>query len=169
MNRKDKTYLKIATEIAGLSKDKETKVGAVIVDKDGKVVSMGYNGSASCMNDGNIPHSRKLESVYFSIPDKLQDVFDTANEVFFDTNKYPYMLHAEQNSILTSSDNHRLKGATIYITHYPCNVCSNMIAQTGIKRIVCYDDRVGSLDQFIKESLYIIQQANLKLDIVDKV
>ena len=166
MISKDKTYLKIAKEISKLSKDKETKVGAVIVDQYGKVVSMGYNGACSCMNDDNIPHSRKNNIVNVKIPKQLMDKYP--DNVSFLTNKYPYFLHAEQNSILTSSDNNRLKNATIYITHYPCNVCSNMIAQTGIKKIVCYDNRVGSIDSFIKESLFIIQEAGLDLKIIKK-
>ena len=41
----------------------------------------------------------------------------------YEETKYPFMLHAEQNAILTASDRLRLKNATIYITHFPCHVC----------------------------------------------
>ena len=168
--QKDLIYLGIAEDISKLSKDKETHVGAVIVDKDGKVVSMGYNGSAQGMDDNEIPHSRVEERCTITIPNELKDLFPQRNkykEIHFESNKYPYMLHAEENAILTSSDNHRLKGATIYVTHYPCNKCANMIAQSGITNIKCYNNRVGSLELFIKESLFIIQKKKINLEIFE--
>ena len=40
----DRRFLKIAREGATWSKDPSTQVGAVIVDPDQRVVSLGYNG-----------------------------------------------------------------------------------------------------------------------------
>lgn len=40
----DRRFLKIAREVATWSKDPSTQVGAVIVDPDQRVVSLGYNG-----------------------------------------------------------------------------------------------------------------------------
>ena len=40
----DRRFLKIAREGATWSKDPSTQVGAVIVDQDQRVVSLGYNG-----------------------------------------------------------------------------------------------------------------------------
>jgi len=48
-----------------------------------------------------------------------------------------YGLCAEQWCIaLASKLNINLKGATIYTTKHPCRVCSSLIAESGIKRVV---------------------------------
>jgi dCMP deaminase len=181
---KDEIYLNIAESIANLSKDEETHVGAVIVDKEGRVVSLGYNGAASCCNDQRIPHSREMETVDLDITDfegllyyfsddiletkipKYKGLYSIKKTIKCDVNKYPFMLHAEQNAILTTDDRSRLKEATIYITHYPCNVCSNMLAQVGIKRVVCKDNKTGSFNTFIRESLIILQESGIILDVI---
>ncbi len=40
----DKKFIKLCQHISGWSKDKNRKVGAVIVDNDNIVLSLGYNG-----------------------------------------------------------------------------------------------------------------------------
>ena len=44
MNKWDDRFLKLATVIGNWSKDPSTKVGAVIVNDDNKIISTGYNG-----------------------------------------------------------------------------------------------------------------------------
>ena len=43
MNKWDKNFLELAKTVSTFSKDPSTQVGAVIVDDDNRVVSIGYN------------------------------------------------------------------------------------------------------------------------------
>jgi dCMP deaminase len=58
-----------------------------------------------------------------------------------------YVLHAEANAILkVASSTQSCKGATLYITLSPCQQCSKLIHQAGIKRVVyanAYKDPSG--------------------------
>jgi len=165
--KKDLVYLDIADKIAELSKDENTHVGAVIIDKNGKVVSMGYNGCASHFgvntgkNDTIVPHSRNPQNIALYNDYSFLGVKKAVHSV----NKYPFMLHAEQNALLTSSDNSRLVEGTIYSTHYPCTSCANMIAQAGIKHIKVMDRRHGTFQETIVPTLFIYENMNITLSV----
>ena len=106
-----KRFLTLAEHIAGWSKDPSTKVGAVIVDQQRRIVSTGYNGFPQGVVDNpQLPRERKLMRT----------------------------LHAEANAILFAKRD--LSGCTIYVTHHPCAHCAAMIIQAGIKRVVYCDD-----------------------------
>lgn len=108
-NLKDKSYLLMAHEMAQLSLDPSTKVGAVIVN--GRVLSTGYNGfPASLLDDPNWYANRET--------------------------KYPLVIHAEVNAILYCQDREALKGATLYVTHSPCRECAKLVEAVGIRRVV---------------------------------
>ena len=167
MNKKDKVYFNIAKEIASLSKDQNTQVGAVIIDKDGKVVSMGYNGCASNFgvsqgkDDSIVPHTREDEIVllnedYHFLPNQKSE---------YKINKYPFMIHAEQNALLTTSDMNRLKGATVYCTTFPCTTCANLLAQTGVKNLKVLDDvRHGTFEETIIPTLFVYENMGMKIE-----
>ena len=63
------------------SKDPNTQVGACIIDKENKVVSIGYNGMPRGCDDQDFPWQREGD--------------------FLNT-KYAYVVHAELNAILNS-------------------------------------------------------------------
>ena len=115
----DEYFMGIAQLSALRSKDPSTQVGACIVDKNHKVVSIGYNGMPSGIDEDNIPwgHGEGLES------------------------KYLYVCHAEFNAILNTRDGTALKDCTIYVTLFPCNECAKAIIQTGIKNVIYLDDK----------------------------
>lgn len=99
----------LAIHVAGWSKDPSTKVGAVIVDSERRVVSLGYNGLPRGVHDcDTILNNKEL---------KLQIV-----------------KHAEENAILNSLL--RPAYCTIYVTHHPCASCAGSIIQSGISRVV---------------------------------
>ena len=100
------------------SKDPSTQVGACIVNRDKKIVGIGYNG---------FPHG---------IDD---DVFPWCREGNYVDTKYPYVVHAEPNAILNSTT--KLDNSTIYVTLFPCNECAKLIIQSGIKEIVYMSDK----------------------------
>ena len=55
-------------------------------------------------------------------------------------------LHAEQNAIIQAAVfGTAIDGATIYTTLSPCVVCTKMIINAGIKRIVLREDYNDSL------------------------
>lgn len=166
--KKDDTYLKIAETIASLSKDQNTKVGSVIIDAEGKVVSMGYNGCASKfgvhlgLTDAIVPHTRDSEDIELVGDYTFLGVEEHKHSIY---NKYPFMIHAEQNALLTTSDTNRLKGATVYCTHYPCSVCANLLAQSGVKFIKVMDNRHGTFEETIVPTLFIYENMRMTLSV----
>ncbi|WP_418646528.1 deoxycytidylate deaminase [Tenacibaculum insulae] len=108
----DKAYLKMAQEWGKLSHCKRKQVGAIIV-KDRMIISDGYNGTPSG--------------------------FENYCEDEDGYTKW-YVLHAEANAILkVAASTQSCKGATLYITLSPCQQCSKLIHQAGIKRVVYAD------------------------------
>lgn len=116
----DEYFMGVA-KLAGMrSKDPNTQVGACIVGKDNKILSMGYNGFPIGCSDDEYPWSRDREDPYY--------------------NKYLYTTHSELNAIL----NYRggsLEGAKLYVTLFPCNECAKAIIQSGIREIVYECDK----------------------------
>ena len=115
----DEYFMGIAMLSALRSKDPNTKVGACIVDKNNKVVSIGYNGMPC-----NLPE----EELSWNKGEGLDS-------------KYLYVCHAEFNAILNTRDGAALKGCTLYVTLFPCNECAKAVIQTGIKEIVYLDNK----------------------------
>ena len=109
----DLKFIELAKHISGWSKDKNTKVGAVIVNDSNRIISTGYNGFVIGCNDS-------IESRYEK--DK----------------KYLYTEHAERNAIYSAAEKgDSTRNATIYMQLYPCVDCARAIIQSGIKRVVC--------------------------------
>lgn len=121
----DKAYLRMASEWAKLSYCNRKQVGALIV-KDKTIISDGYNGTPSGFTN--------------SCEDE-------------EGNTHWYVLHAEANAILkVAKSTQNAAGATLYITLSPCQECSKLIIQAGIKRVVFlnqYKDISGI--EFLKE------------------
>ena len=109
----DEYFMAIAEVVKLRSKDPNTKVGACIV-KDNKILSTGYNGFPRGCDDDKYPWDK-----------------GNKNEV---DNKYFYVVHAELNAILNSTQS--VKDSTIYVTLYPCNECAKAIIQSGIKKVI---------------------------------
>ena len=110
-------FYDLADLVASWSKDPSTKVGAVIIDTDTRaVLSVGYNG---------FPRG---------VVDRPEWYEDRAY-------KYPTVVHAEVNAILSSMAD--LTGATLYCNiGIPCPDCAGPIIQAGIKAVV-YPPRSG--------------------------
>ncbi len=119
----DAYFMSMAHLSALRSKDPNTQVGACIVNKDKRVVGLGYNGFPKGCNDDDFPWER--------------------NGDFLDT-KYPYVVHAELNAILNSIQN--LKGCTIYVSLFPCNECAKAIIQSGISCVVYESDKYAGTE-----------------------
>ena len=112
----DEYFMGVA-QLSGMrSKDPNTQVGACIVSKSNKILSMGYNGFPCGCPDDEFPWAREGQD---------------------EETKYPYVTHAELNAIL----NYRggsLEGTKLYVSLFPCNECAKAIIQSGIECVV-YD------------------------------
>lgn len=89
------------------SPDTSTQIGAIIVDREHRVISQGYNGYLAGLPDEKLPKERPY--------------------------KYDYMVHAEQNAICFARRD--LRGASIYVNGFPCNGCIKLILTCGITAI----------------------------------
>lgn len=107
-------YKQLANTVKLKSKDKYTQIGAVIVGKDGEIVSTGYN----------------------SFPRGLDDGLDYRQER---PEKYYWFEHAERNAIYNAARiGVSTKGTTMYLScGLPCADCARGIINSGIKRIFC--------------------------------
>ena len=102
-------FLEMAKMVGSWSKDPSTQVGAVIVDDDRRVISLGYNGFPKGVADNQRLDDRK--------------------------EKYKMIVHAERNALLFA--NTSVKDATIFTYPFmPCPICTGMIIQSGIRRVV---------------------------------
>lgn len=115
----DLRFLKLADHVAQWSKDPSTKVGAVIVDPERRVISVGYNG-----------FPRRVE--------------DTEERYATREIKYELIVHAEANAILTSPQS--VKGCTLYTTPlFSCARCAGLVIQAGITRVVSITKEDGNI------------------------
>lgn len=118
--------LKLAEVAALRSEDPYTQVGACILDKDNRVLSLGYNGLAPGTN---------VEAKFWAARD----------------GRRPYMLHAEVNALSLVKRNEG--AATLACNLLPCTSCAQMIAAYGIKTVVykeeyTRDDQAKKIFQF---------------------
>jgi len=105
----DSLFMSMVYLIAMKSKDVSTHVGAVVVDDNHIVRSMGYNGLPRGIND-NISIRQERPEKYF------------------------WYEHAERNAIYNRTL--PLDGCTMYTNGAPCSDCVRAIIQSGIKEVV---------------------------------
>ena len=113
----DTRFMKLAREISTWSKDPSSKIGAVIVNDDRRILATGYNG----------------------FPKGIEDTEERLNDR---EQKYPLIVHAEMNALMNALySGTSVKGATIYVYGLPvCPECTKSIISAGIKRIVISPD-----------------------------
>lgn len=135
-------FMTIAETVSTMSKDPSRKIGAVIVDKNKRIISTGFNGFAKGIADSE---------------ERLQD-----KEM-----KRMLMLHAEENAILHAKQD--LTDCSIFVYGYPpCVHCMSLIIQSGIK-LVYYKNSsdLNVVSQFWKDnlelSLKLAKEANVEV------
>ena len=136
----DEYFMGIAVLSALRSKDPNTKVGAVIVSPDNKVISIGYNG---------MPRQLDEDQLSWNKGEGLDS-------------KYLYVCHAEFNAILNTQVGGTLKGARLYVTLFPCNECAKAVIQTGIKEVIYLDNKYADQTSTIA-SKKMLDLAGIKL------
>ena len=138
--RYQKYFINMLHETASMSKDKNTKVGALIIDTINKVpVSSGWNDLARGVLHTDDRNSRPL--------------------------KYIYTSHAEQSSL---SNALRLRadvvGKTLLVTLGACPQCCNSIVNSGIVEIVTptLDFNHISCGELYEHSVAIVGESGVK-------
>ncbi len=134
----DEYFMAVAL-LSGLrSKDPNTQVGACVANPQNKIVGVGYNGFPWGCSDDELPWTREGN--------------------FLDT-KYPYVCHAELNAVLNSITAD-LKEARIYVALFPCNECTKVIIQCGIREIIYLSDKYKDTDS-VRASKTMLQRAKI--------
>lgn len=130
----DEFFMRVALAASLRSKDPNTQVGACIAGSDNRILSVGYNGTPSGIEDDEFP-------------------WETTDNPL--TDKHNYVIHAEANALL----NYRaalkeLDGSRIYVTLFPCQECAKMLAQAGISEVIFLDDKYkGTIGDDIARSV----------------
>lgn len=136
----DEFFIKTALLLAKKSSCVSKQVGAVLV-KDGRSISMGYNGS----------HSKNINCC---------EVFDRKTLDFDKHHEWSrtYEVHAEMNCLMFASKNGiSTNNCTMYVTLSPCQECLKTLLQAGINRIVYLVDYQRNI---IPEHILSYMQAN---------
>ena len=134
----DEYFMGVALLSAERSKDPGTQVGAVIVNSENRIVSVGYNGMPRGCEDDVYPWERE------------GGMLDT---------KYAFVCHAELNAILNCSFGD-LRGCRVYVTLFPCNECTKAIIQKGITEIIYLSDKYAETDG-VKASKKMLDSAGV--------
>lgn len=101
-----------------------SRVGAVLMDPDHRVVALGYNGAPAGM-PGCESCPRRLSECESGAPYDGPTTWCNA-------------VHAEANCLLYAGRD-RAKGGTLYVTREPCHECARLIQAAGIARVVVGD------------------------------
>lgn len=148
LNKQRKDYLTWEEYFMGLaylsslrSKDPSTQVGACIVSNDNRILSIGYNGAPNGWEDTNFFWDREGDNL---------------------KTKYPYVCHAELNAISNYMGNKRdFNNARLYVTLFPCENCTKLIIQNGIKEIVYLSDKYKDTEG-VKASKIMLDECGVK-------
>ncbi len=144
MNKWDERFMSLAETVAEWSScyQQNRHVGAVVV-KDKRVLTTGYNGASSGI-DSCAERGECLRRVKNIASGTMQEVC--------------YAVHAEQNAICQAAKlGISLEGAVIYVTHQPCVICTRMIINSGIKKVIYKN---GYPDDF---ALELFRQSDVEL------
>lgn len=115
----DAYFLNMAEAVSLRSSDPHTKHGCVLVDKNNRVVSTGYNGPIKGLHHDLVELSRP--------------------------HKYKWFIHAEDNAVLFAKCD--LEGCSAYITGHPCGDCFRRLVQAGIRKIVYGPRQSACIDE----------------------
>ncbi len=135
-------------EMAELARQRSTclrrAVGAVIV-KDNRVIATGYNGVPKgirhCEETGCLRQQMNVPS------GKMHELCRG--------------LHAEQNAIIQAACmGSSIEGGTLYCTTQPCVICTKMIINAGIRRVVIKESYPDELAQ------QMASEAGLVIDVM---
>lgn len=113
-------FMSITKMVARRSTCMRRKVGAILV-KDKRILATGYNGAPARLRHCEDVGCLREDS---SIPSGERHELCRG-------------LHAEQNAIIQAAYHGiPISGSTLYCTNKPCVICSKMIINAGIRKII---------------------------------
>lgn len=131
----DEYFMEITKLVASRSTCDRAFVGCLIVNKDNRIVSSGYNGSVS----GNAHCD--------DIGHTMRDGHCIAT------------IHAEINALLyCAKEGISVNNCKAYVTHFPCLNCTKALIQAGIKEIIYINDY--RIDSYAME---LLNKNNIKV------
>jgi dCMP deaminase len=129
------TYMDVSVAVSARSHDAETQVGSVLVNnKTGAIIATGFNGFVRGADDSELPNTRP--------------------------EKYPYIVHSEQNLIANCARHGvSMEDTTLVCTLTPCAACMRLLWQCGITRVIA-KEKYRDFDN-------ICQMKDLSIDVLD--
>ncbi len=143
----DGRFMRLALHVAEWSKDRSTKVGAVIAGQENEVRSIGYNGFPRNINDDEPSrHERPA--------------------------KYSWTEHAERNAIYNAARiGVPLEGCRIYLPWFPCIDCARAIVQSGLKELIAFkpDTDHPKWGEDFKLAISLFDESGVQVRFMEKV
>ena len=142
----DELFMNMAILAAKRTACRYVQAGAVYVDKNHRVVSIGYNGPSEgdyhcidvgCAKVDGDPQTKELKRCRGA--------------------------HAEVNGMINATDTTRLRDATLYSATFPCYDCMKSLNNAGIKEIVYYEEYIR-----IKKGGHGTEKENEARELADK-
>jgi dCMP deaminase len=142
----DDYFMEIAQVVSTRSTCLRRRVGAILV-QDKRILATGYNGVPSGLT-------------HCAVVGCLREQYKVPSG---ERHELCRGLHAEQNAIIQCAlHGVSLKGATLYSTTRPCVLCSKMLVNAGIRRIVFQGSYPDDL------ALKILEEAGVKLEVFQR-
>ena len=141
----DEYFLEVANLVAKRSTCHRRHVGAVLV-KEKRILATGYNGAPT-----DISHCTEETCLRtkFNVPSGERHELCRG-------------LHAEQNAIIQAARHGvNIDGATLYCTTMPCIICTKMIINAGIAKVVYAEGYTDDLArEMIREAAIVVEHFN---------
>jgi dCMP deaminase len=147
----DEWFMRQVYLVATKSKDKSSKIGAIIVN-DNQIVKIGYNGFPVGVND-NI--SERYERPL----------------------KYAFTSHAEANAVsFAAKDGVKTDGCILYTNGICCIECCKIVIQSGIKEVIYHKQFNNKWNELYRPqwdgheeiSSILFKESDVKLTAFDK-
>lgn len=141
----DQYFMSIAELVAERSTCLRRQVGAVIV-KNKRILATGYNGAP-----GGVAHCADIGCLRGKMGIASGERHELCRGV-----------HAEQNALIQAATfGVSVSGATIYTTHQPCFICTKMLINAKIEKIVYKKEYPDAL------AVGMLKEAGIECGVID--
>jgi len=138
----DEYFMRITREVARRSTCLRRQVGAILV-REKRILATGYNGAPA-----GLPHCEEVGCLR-----------ELNNVPSGERHELCRGLHAEMNALIQAGVfGVPTVGATLYSTVHPCSLCTKMLINAGVERVVILE---GYPDEMSKQML---AEANIRVD-----
>lgn len=148
----DRSWLAKATFMSLVSQCSRAKVGAIILDKDGELASVGTNSVRA-----NVPGVTGSQ---------CEEWCARANKPVSSSDGYGLecpSVHAEATALLNGVPAN-MSGGTLYVTHAPCADCAKLINAVGIARVVS----LRGVEQHRPDTITFLRSCGIEVKILGR-